>query len=126
MFISHIAFNSLTYKIHFRQVATLLKSGGGGGSDADLEEAWNNIGDFYAERHRWDEAVTHYEKARNVEKLVKCYYALEDYSSLEGIVDLVQPGDPILNRLGEFNCDFLLGGFDQERLFLYHGCIFSR
>ena len=36
-----------------------------------------------------------------MEKLVGCYYALEDYSSLEGMVDLVQPGDPILNSLGK-------------------------
>ena len=57
----------------------LLKSGGGG-TDRDVEEvmimmmmmlmmimivqAWNCIGDYYAERHKWDEAVQYYEKVK--------------------------------------------------------------
>jgi hypothetical protein len=34
------------------------------------------------------------------EKLVKCYYALEDYASLEGMIDLMQPNSPILEEMG--------------------------
>lgn len=47
-----------------------------------------------------DFQVQYYEKAQNTERLVQCYYALEDYSSLEGMVDLMQPDDPLLDRLG--------------------------
>ena len=32
--------------------------------------------------------------------LVQCYYYLEDYSSLEGLLDLMQPDDPLLDKLG--------------------------
>ncbi len=33
--------------------------------------------------------------------LIQCYYFLEDYSSLEGVLDLLQPDDKLLNKLGE-------------------------
>lgn len=82
------------------KVVQLLKSGSGG-NDAEMEEAWNNIGIYYAERHQWEEAVQNFEKARNVEQLVHCYYALEDYSSLEGMVDMMQPDDPLMSALGD-------------------------
>lgn len=81
------------------KVVQLLKTGSGG-NDAEMEEAWNNIGDYYAERHKWEEAVQHYEKSRNIERLVKSYYALEDYHSLESLVDVMQPNDPLLDNLG--------------------------
>ena len=74
--------------------------GGGGGTDGEVEEAWNYIGDYYAERHKWEEAVAYYEKARNEGKLVKCYYVLEDYDRLEGMVDSLQPGDTLLPKIG--------------------------
>ena len=32
----------------------------------EVEEAWNYIGDYYAERHKWEEAVQYYEKSRLV------------------------------------------------------------
>ena len=45
------------------QVVSLLKGGAGGvGSDAELEEAYNNCGDHYAELNRWPEAMPYYEK----------------------------------------------------------------
>ena len=44
----------------------LLRSGG---NDAEMEETWNKIGDYFAERHKWDEAVQYYEKARNIEQV---------------------------------------------------------
>jgi WD repeat-containing protein 35 len=46
------------------KVVTLLKgtTGGTGGSDAEMEEAYNNCGDHYAELHRWGEAMPYFEK----------------------------------------------------------------
>ena len=41
------------------RVVQLLKSGSGG-DDAQLEEAWNAIGDYYADRQKWQRAVTYY------------------------------------------------------------------
>jgi WD repeat-containing protein 35 len=81
------------------KVLQLLKSGGGG-TDKDVEEAWNYIGDYYAERHKWEEAVQYYEKSRNEEQLVRCYYILEDYDSLENLVEQLQNGDALLPKIG--------------------------
>ena len=44
----------------------LLRSGG---NDAEMEETWNKIGDYFSERHKWDEAVQYYEKARNIDQV---------------------------------------------------------
>jgi WD repeat-containing protein 35 len=35
------------------RVVQLLKTGAGGGDDVQLEEAWNAIGDYYADRQKW-------------------------------------------------------------------------
>ena len=97
------------------KVLQLLKSGGGG-TDRDMEEAWNCIGDYYSERHKWDEAVQYYEKSRNEEKLVKCYYILEDYDNLESLVDQLQPGDKLLPKIGSM---FASVGMGQQAVEAY-------
>ena len=35
-----------------------------------------------------------------MEKLVECSYALEDYAALEGVLDILQPDDPLLSKMG--------------------------
>lgn len=35
------------------RVVQLLKTGSTGGDDNQLEEAWNAIGDYYADRQKW-------------------------------------------------------------------------
>ena len=50
---------------------SLLKGGAGGvGSDAELEEAYNNCGDHYAELNRWPEAMPYYEKVHNAKDII--------------------------------------------------------
>ena len=45
------------------KVLQLLKSGGGGmSSDAEMEESWNQLGEYFAERHRFEDAVQYFEK----------------------------------------------------------------
>ena len=100
------------------KVLQLLK-GGGGGTDKEIEEAWNYIGDYYAERHKWEEAVQYYEKSRNEEKLVKCYYILEDYDNLESMVDQLQPGDKLLPKIGSM---FSSVGMGQQAVEAYVKC----
>ena len=41
-------------------------------ADKEVEEAWNYIGDYYAERHKWEEAVQYYEKSRKDDQ--QCLY----------------------------------------------------
>lgn len=74
----------------------MLSGALGGGNDAQLEEAFNEIGDFYCERQKWDLAVKYYITGRNVEKQAECYYILEDYDSLYKLMDLLPENSEFL------------------------------
>lgn len=41
----------------------------GGGNDETLTLAWNKIGDYFADRQKWDKAVQFYTQAKNAEVL---------------------------------------------------------
>ncbi|XP_077990221.1 WD repeat-containing protein 35-like isoform X1 [Glandiceps talaboti] len=69
------------------RVVQLLKTGSGGGDDQQLEQAWNAIGDYYADRQKWQQAVTYYVQGRNQERLAECYYMLEDFDGLQKMVE---------------------------------------
>ena len=43
--------------------------------------------------------MQYYEKSRNEEQLVRCYYILEDYDSLENLVDQLQSSDSLLPKV---------------------------
>ena len=54
MFISRDLAVTLRKKLgDWFRVVQLLKTGSGGGDDVQLEEAWNAIGDYYADRQKW-------------------------------------------------------------------------
>ena len=40
--------------------------------------------------------------SRNEEQLVRCYYILEDYDSLENLVDQLQSGDSLLPKVNKY------------------------
>ena len=40
--------------------------------------------------------------SRNEEQLVRCYYILEDYDSLEKLVDQLQSGDSLLPKVNKY------------------------
>ena len=95
------------------RVVQLIKSGGGAGGcgqegicykfdiiligdDTLLTQAWNAIGDYYAERQKWQHAVTYYNQGRNYEQLAECYYMLDDFSGLETLSSSLPPNHPLL------------------------------
>ncbi|KAJ3140913.1 WD repeat-containing protein 35 [Physocladia obscura] len=82
------------------RVVQLIKSGGGG-DDLMLENAWNSIGDYYYERQRWSQAVTYYLQGRNQERLIECYYIIEDYDNLEKIIYTLPENSPLLANIAE-------------------------
>ena len=47
-----------------------------------LEKAWNAIGDYYCDRQKWANAIQYYTEGRNDDRIVECYYMLEDYSGM--------------------------------------------
>ena len=67
------------------RVVQLLKHGSVG-DDKMLEKAWNSIGDYYADRQKWQLAVKYYVQGRHQRRLADCFYHLEDYEGLENLV----------------------------------------
>ncbi|XP_015110553.1 WD repeat-containing protein 35 [Diachasma alloeum] len=82
---------------YFR-VLQLMKMGIGG-SDKQMELAYNKIGDHFAERQNWEGAKEYYEKGRNLERLIQCYYRLEDYELLAETVDQLPDKSPTLKTV---------------------------
>ncbi|KAJ9582947.1 hypothetical protein L9F63_022708, partial [Diploptera punctata] len=82
------------------RVVQLMKMGAGG-SDIQMEIAWNSIGDYFADRQNWEGAREYYEKGRNQEQLVKCYYMLEDYETLENMANNLPENHNLLPNIGE-------------------------
>lgn len=66
------------------------------GDDQLLEQAWNAIGDYYADRQKWQNAVTYYVQGRNQARLAECYYMLEDYYGLEKMVNTLPENHTLL------------------------------
>ncbi|CAG0916326.1 unnamed protein product [Notodromas monacha] len=85
----------------YARVVVLLRTASAG-SDVQMEEAWNALGDHFVDRHMWTEAVDYFRKARNHEKLVKCYYMLEDYQGIENILMKSLPdGHDMIPEIGD-------------------------
>jgi WD repeat-containing protein 35 len=62
-----------------------LAKGGGGMADQGLERVWNAIGDHFYQRQDWVQALSSYEHAKNVGKMITCNYVLDRFTSLERI-----------------------------------------
>ncbi|CAH0603165.1 unnamed protein product [Chrysodeixis includens] len=66
---------------HWFRVVELLKMSAST-TDAQVKQAYSNIGDYYIDRQNWASAVEYYSMSNNTEGLKKCYMALEDNESL--------------------------------------------
>jgi WD repeat-containing protein 35 len=73
----------------------------GAGDDNTLTLAWNNIGHYFADRKKWSKAVAYFAKAKNVEKLADCFYALEDFLGLDKLVNMVPEGHVLLRDVAK-------------------------
>ena len=102
------------------RVVQLLKSGSGaGGDDTQLEEAWNAIGDYYADRQKWQSAVTYYHQGRNQERIAECYYMLEDYEGLEKMTSSLPENHALLPEIASM---FLTVGMCEQSVAAYSKC----
>lgn len=72
----------------------------GGGDEALMLRAWENIGDFYADRQKWGKAVQYYSQCKNYTKLSRVYYTMEDFKALEKLVDLGSHDKELMLSLG--------------------------
>ncbi|XP_033121645.1 WD repeat-containing protein 35-like isoform X2 [Anneissia japonica] len=100
------------------RVVQLLKSGGGG-DDTQLELAWNAIGDYFADRQKWQQAVTYYVQGRNQERLAECYYMLEDFSGLQKLADALPENHKLLPEIAAM---FVTVGMCEEAVTAYLKC----
>ena len=58
-------------------------SGYGSVSDAQLNRAYKNLGDYSAERQKWSKAAKFYKLANDYDALAHAYYKMEDFAQLE-------------------------------------------
>lgn len=72
----------------------------GGGDDAILNMARQRVGDYYADRQRWRRAIPYYESAKTYDALVECFYVVEDFEKLAGLIDALPEGSPLLHNVG--------------------------
>uniref|UniRef100_A0A3Q2CBS3 WD repeat-containing protein 35 n=1 Tax=Cyprinodon variegatus TaxID=28743 RepID=A0A3Q2CBS3_CYPVA len=101
------------------KVQQLLKSGSGDCDDALLQQAYNGIGDYYADRQKWGEAVRSYRMGRNQERLADCYYRLEDYDSLEQLAADLPENHKLLAEIGQM---FVTVGMCEQAVKAYLKC----
>lgn len=73
-----------------------------GATDTQLEEAYNAIGEYHAERQNWETAVKYFVMGRNLEKQAECYYILEDYDSLSKVMDQLPENSELLGVIYSF------------------------
>lgn len=91
-----------------------------GSNEELLQQAWSSIGDYYADRGKWSNAGQYYAKAQNNSALVDTYYFLEDYDSLERVIQYLPEGSPLLRDIGH---KFSLVGLCEQAVaaFTRHG-----
>ncbi|XP_035465888.1 WD repeat-containing protein 35 isoform X2 [Scophthalmus maximus] len=101
------------------RVLQLLKTGSGDCDDTLLEQAYNAIGDYFADRQKWINAVQYYLQGRNQERLAECYYMLEDYDGLERLTTVLPENHKLLPEIGQM---FATVGMCEQAVNAYLKC----
>ncbi|XP_016132225.1 WD repeat-containing protein 35 [Sinocyclocheilus grahami] len=101
------------------RVLQLLKTGSGDSDDALLEQAYNAIGDYFADRQKWLNAVQYYLQGRNQERLAECYYMLEDYDGLERLANSLPENHKLLPDIGQM---FVTVGMCEQAVSAFLKC----
>ncbi|KAI4891829.1 hypothetical protein NFI96_003821 [Prochilodus magdalenae] len=101
------------------RVLQLLRTGSGDSDDALQEQAYNAIGDYFADRQKWINAVQYYLQGRNQERLAECYYMLEDYEGLERLADALPEDHKLLPDIGQM---FVTVGMCEQAVSAYLRC----
>lgn len=67
------------------KVVSLMEQGAG--NDEMMKRAYKNLGDYTAERQKWAKAAKYYKLAHDIESLADAYYKIEDFNSLEKLIE---------------------------------------
>ncbi|CAG2104311.1 unnamed protein product [Medioppia subpectinata] len=85
----------------YQRVVELLQgSDFGTADDHQMRDALCSLGDYFADRHDWEEAVVHYERSGAYDRLFECYCLLENYDGLKKLVTNFADSHPILAEFG--------------------------
>ncbi|XP_067559738.1 WD repeat-containing protein 35 isoform X6 [Pseudorca crassidens] len=101
------------------RVLQLLKTGSGDADDSLLEQAHNAIGDYFADRQKWLNAVQYYVQGRNQERLAECYYMLEDYEGLENLANSLPENHKLLPEVAQM---FVRAGMCEQAVTAFLKC----
>lgn len=66
-----------------------------------LKQAYKNLGDYSAERQKWNKAAKYYAQAQDNEALATAYYKIEDFKGLKDMIAVLPENSPILMNLGD-------------------------
>ena len=81
------------------KVVQMVKEGSG--YDDILQIAYNELGNYYADRFKWQKASNYYSLAKNYDGMIESFYNIEDFESLEQIIPSIPEGSKLLNDLGD-------------------------
>ncbi|KAM6969516.1 WD repeat-containing protein 35 [Tautogolabrus adspersus] len=101
------------------RVLQLLKSGSGGCDDSLQDQAYNAIGDYFADRQKWVNAEQYYNQGHNEERLAECFYMLEDYPGLEKLATVLPENHKLLPEIGQM---FATVGMCEQAVNAYLKC----
>jgi len=98
----------------YSRVVQLLQTGGG--NDSLVREAWDKIGEHYADRLKWKKAAQYFQLSRNFEKLAECYYRLENFEEMSKLKLDLPDDSPLLITMAK---RFETVGMHQEAVDCY-------
>lgn len=74
---------------------------GTGISDQQMTQAYHEIGKHFANLRSWESAKEYFDKAHDIEGLIKSLYHLEKYDELEACIGKLEERNPLLAQLGQ-------------------------
>ncbi|XP_048354934.1 WD repeat-containing protein 35 isoform X1 [Sphaerodactylus townsendi] len=101
------------------RVLQLLKTGSGHADDSLLEQAHNAVGEYFADRQKWANAIQYFVQGRNQERLAECYYMLEDYQGLEDLANSLPENNRLLSDIAH---KFVTVGMCEQAVMAFLKC----
>uniref|UniRef100_A0A1I7Y670 WD_REPEATS_REGION domain-containing protein n=1 Tax=Steinernema glaseri TaxID=37863 RepID=A0A1I7Y670_9BILA len=101
------------------RILQIIQHSSGPGDDILRLEAWKRVGDYYADRQKWDVAAKHYEASRSYKELSDCYIMMEDYNALEQLAKQINDGNELLAHIGKV---FANTGLCEQAVDCYMRC----
>ena len=65
-----------------------------------VTQAYNEIGDYYYERRKYNKSLKFYQKSMNILQCAQCAYKLDDYITLQQLISQTDQSD-VLQQLGQ-------------------------